>query len=192
MRTRAAAVGSQWLTAWVTARPVYWFRLGLSDGPNRVGASHTFIRGLNTDPASETLCSRVLFYSGRWIKSENPVISNSFGFKRVNVPTNNISSETHLAEKPFLLHEQTLNIKHSDILRKNSKNDNFQKPRQTWIRNSVWRWYLLLRLMFNFNNDNSQTQHRVHVSNYIVEQCNIGSKVNYRQALEKIHVNTEM
>jgi hypothetical protein len=29
------------------------------------------------------------------------------------------------------------------------------------------------------------------LSNYIVEQYNIDSKVNYRQALEKIHINTE-
>jgi hypothetical protein len=30
-----------------------------------------------------------------------------------------------------------------------------------------------------------QTQHSVHTSNYIVEQYNIKSKTNYRQALEK-------
>jgi hypothetical protein len=37
-----------------------------------------------------------------------------------------------------------------------------------------------------------QTQHSVHVSNYIVEQYNIEWKVYYRQAPEKIHINIEV
>jgi hypothetical protein len=36
-----------------------------------------------------------------------------------------------------------------------------------------------------------QTQHSVDTSNYIMEQYNIKSETNYRQALEKIHINTE-
>jgi hypothetical protein len=32
-----------------------------------------------------------------------------------------------------------------------------------------------------------QTQHSADTSNYIMEQHNINSKTNYRQALEKIH-----
>jgi hypothetical protein len=36
-----------------------------------------------------------------------------------------------------------------------------------------------------------QTQHNVDTSNYIMEQYNIKSKTNYRQALEKIYINTE-
>jgi hypothetical protein len=34
-----------------------------------------------------------------------------------------------------------------------------------------------------------QTQHSVDTSNYIMEQYNIKSKANYRQVLEKIHIN---
>jgi hypothetical protein len=36
-----------------------------------------------------------------------------------------------------------------------------------------------------------QIQHSLDTSNYITEQYNIKSKTNYRQALEKIHINTE-
>jgi uncharacterized protein YutE (UPF0331/DUF86 family) len=36
-----------------------------------------------------------------------------------------------------------------------------------------------------------QTQHSVDISNYIMEQYNIKSKTNYRQALDKIRINTE-
>jgi hypothetical protein len=39
--------------------------------------------------------------------------------------------------------------------------------------------------------DQLQTQHSVDTSNYIMEQYNIKSKTNYRQALEKIHINAE-
>jgi hypothetical protein len=39
--------------------------------------------------------------------------------------------------------------------------------------------------------DQLQTQHSVHIGNYIMEQYNIMSKTNYRQAVEKIHINTE-
>jgi hypothetical protein len=35
------------------------------------------------------------------------------------------------------------------------------------------------------------TQHSVPISNYIVEQYNIEPKENYRQAMEKIHINTQ-
>jgi hypothetical protein len=36
-----------------------------------------------------------------------------------------------------------------------------------------------------------QTQHSVDIGNYIMEQYKIKSKTNYRQALEKIHINIE-
>jgi hypothetical protein len=36
-----------------------------------------------------------------------------------------------------------------------------------------------------------QTQHSVDIGNYIMEQCNLKSKTNYRQAMEKKHINAE-
>jgi hypothetical protein len=53
--------------------PVEWLRLALSKGPNRVGVS-LHLR-TETDPVSERSCfSSNYFESGRWTKSENPVI----------------------------------------------------------------------------------------------------------------------
>jgi hypothetical protein len=50
------------------------FPLGLSKGPNRVGVS-PHVR-LETDPVSEKSCFYLLnsLQSGRWTKSENPLI----------------------------------------------------------------------------------------------------------------------
>jgi hypothetical protein len=36
-----------------------------------------------------------------------------------------------------------------------------------------------------------QTHHRVNTGNYIMDKHNIKSKINYRQALEEKHINTE-
>jgi hypothetical protein len=53
---------------------VQWLRLALSKGPNRVGVS-LHLR-TETDPISETSCffSSNYLESGRWTKSENPII----------------------------------------------------------------------------------------------------------------------
>jgi hypothetical protein len=36
-----------------------------------------------------------------------------------------------------------------------------------------------------------QTQHRVDISNYIIDKHSIKSKTNYRHVLEKKHINAE-